>query len=74
MIEMQRPEIKCVEVDVDTYYARFEVKPLENYNLDPEDYFVEKHQIDKRTNEMLGQKNKTKKLTRKPNVNNMYKI
>ena len=29
MIEMQRPEIKCVEVDVDTYYARFEVKPLE---------------------------------------------
>lgn len=29
MIEMQRPEIKCVEVDVDTYYARFEVQPLE---------------------------------------------
>ncbi len=29
MIEMQRPEIKCVEVDVDTYYARFEVEPLE---------------------------------------------
>lgn len=29
MIEMQRPEIKCVEVDVDTYYARFEIKPLE---------------------------------------------
>ncbi|MCX8074223.1 MAG: DNA-directed RNA polymerase subunit alpha [Clostridia bacterium] len=29
MIEMQRPDIKCVEVDVDTYYARFEVGPLE---------------------------------------------
>jgi DNA-directed RNA polymerase subunit alpha len=29
MIEMQRPEIKCVEVDVNTYYARFEVEPLE---------------------------------------------
>lgn len=29
MIEMQRPEIKCVELDVDTYYARFEVEPLE---------------------------------------------
>ena len=29
MIEMQRPEIKCVEVNVDTYYARFEVQPLE---------------------------------------------
>lgn len=29
MIEMQRPEIKCVDVDVDTYYARFDVQPLE---------------------------------------------
>ncbi len=29
MIEMQRPEIKCVEVNVDTYYARFQVGPLE---------------------------------------------
>ena len=29
MIEMQRPEIKCVEVNADTYYARFEVEPLE---------------------------------------------
>lgn len=29
MVEMQRPEIKCVDVDVDTYYARFEVQPLE---------------------------------------------
>ena len=29
MIKMERPEIKCVEVDVDTYYARFEVEPLE---------------------------------------------
>ena len=29
MIEMERPEIKCVEVDVDTYYARFEIEPLE---------------------------------------------
>lgn len=29
MIEMQRPEIKCVEVDVDTFYAKFEVEPLE---------------------------------------------
>lgn len=29
MLEMERPEIKCVEVDVDTYYARFEVEPLE---------------------------------------------
>lgn len=29
MIEMQRPEIKCVEVNVDTFYARFEVEPLE---------------------------------------------
>ncbi len=29
MIEMQRPEIKCVELDVDTYYAKFEVEPLE---------------------------------------------
>ena len=29
MIEMQRPEIKCVDVDVNTYYARFDVEPLE---------------------------------------------
>ena len=29
MIEMQRPEIKCVTVDADTFYARFEVEPLE---------------------------------------------
>lgn len=29
MIEMQRPEIKCVKVDVDTYYAKFEAEPLE---------------------------------------------
>lgn len=29
MIEMQRSEIKCVKVDVDTYYAKFEVEPLE---------------------------------------------
>lgn len=29
MIEMERPEIKCVEVDVDSFYARFEVEPLE---------------------------------------------
>lgn len=29
MIQMQRPDIKCVEVDVDTYYAKFEVGPLE---------------------------------------------
>lgn len=29
MIEMQRPEIKCVEVDADTYFARFKVGPLE---------------------------------------------
>ncbi len=29
MIEMQRPDIKCVELDVDTYYAKFEVEPLE---------------------------------------------
>jgi DNA-directed RNA polymerase subunit alpha len=29
MIEMQRPEIKCVDVDADTFYARFEVEPLE---------------------------------------------
>lgn len=29
MIEMQRPEIKCIDVDVDTFYARFEVQPLE---------------------------------------------
>ena len=29
MIEMQRPEITCVEVDADTYFARFKVGPLE---------------------------------------------
>ena len=29
MVEMQRPEIKCVEVNADTYYARFEAQPLE---------------------------------------------
>lgn len=29
MIEMQRPNITCVEVDANTYYARFEVEPLE---------------------------------------------
>ena len=29
MIEMQRPEIECLEVDADTYYARFKVGPLE---------------------------------------------
>ncbi len=29
MLEMERPEIKCVEVDADTYYAKFEVEPLE---------------------------------------------
>ena len=29
MIQMQRPEIKCVELNVDTFYAKFEVEPLE---------------------------------------------
>ena len=29
MIQMQRPEIKCVDVNADTFYARFEVEPLE---------------------------------------------
>ena len=29
MLEMKRPEINCVEIDVDTYYARFIVEPLE---------------------------------------------
>ena len=29
MVEMKRPNINCVEIDVDTYYARFEVEPLE---------------------------------------------
>ena len=29
MLEMKRPEIECVEVDVDTYYAKFTVEPLE---------------------------------------------
>lgn len=29
MVEMQRPDIKCVELDVDTYYAKFQVEPLE---------------------------------------------
>ena len=29
MLEMKRPEIKCVEIDVDTYYAKFVVEPLE---------------------------------------------
>lgn len=29
MLEMERPEIKCVELDPNTYYAKFEVEPLE---------------------------------------------
>lgn len=29
MLEMKRPEIVCVKIDVDTYYAKFEVDPLE---------------------------------------------
>lgn len=29
MLEMKRPEIKCIAVDADTYYAKFEVEPLE---------------------------------------------
>lgn len=29
MLEMKRPEIKCVEIDANTYYARFEIEPLE---------------------------------------------
>ena len=29
MLEMKRPDIKCVEIDVDTYYAKFVVEPLE---------------------------------------------
>ena len=29
MLEMKRPEINCVEIDVDTYYAKFTVEPLE---------------------------------------------
>ena len=29
MLEMKRPEINCVEIDVDTYYAKFVVEPLE---------------------------------------------
>ncbi len=29
MLEMERPEIKCVELNPDTYYAKFEVGPLE---------------------------------------------
>ena len=29
MLEMKRPQINCVEIDVDTYYAKFVVEPLE---------------------------------------------
>lgn len=29
MLEMKRPEIKCISIDADTYYARFEIEPLE---------------------------------------------
>lgn len=29
MLEMKRPEIKCISIDADTYYAKFEVEPLE---------------------------------------------
>lgn len=29
MLEMKRPEVNCVKVDVDTYYAKFEAEPLE---------------------------------------------
>ena len=29
MLEMKRPTINCVAIDVDTYYARFEIEPLE---------------------------------------------
>ncbi|MDD2628237.1 MAG: DNA-directed RNA polymerase subunit alpha [Clostridia bacterium] len=29
MVEMKRPNINCVEIDVDTYYAKFEIDPLE---------------------------------------------
>jgi len=29
MLEMKRPEINCVEINADTYYAKFEAEPLE---------------------------------------------
>ncbi|MEG1008738.1 MAG: DNA-directed RNA polymerase subunit alpha [Clostridia bacterium] len=29
MIEMQRPQIKCIDSDLDTNYAKFQVEPLE---------------------------------------------
>lgn len=29
MLEMKRPEINCVAIDADTYYAKFEAEPLE---------------------------------------------
>ncbi|MBR5227567.1 MAG: DNA-directed RNA polymerase subunit alpha [Clostridia bacterium] len=29
MLEMKRPEVNCVEINADTYYAKFEAEPLE---------------------------------------------
>lgn len=48
------------------------VLPINNYNLDSKDYFIENYQIEKRCREMT--KSKPKKLTRKKNESNTYKI
>ena len=45
---------------------------INSYNLDSVDYFIEKYQIEKRVREMT--KDKPKKLIRKKNTNNLYKI
>lgn len=49
-----------------------DVLPIEKHNLDSEDYFIENYQIEKRTREMT--KSTPKKLTRKINTSNTYKI
>ena len=49
-----------------------DVLPINTYNLNSEDYFIESYQIEKRAREMT--KAEPKKLVRKNNRNNLYKI
>ena len=48
------------EEKINTY---IDIKPIENYNIDTSDYFIEKYLIDKRVEQMTQGKKKVKKKT-----------
>lgn len=69
-IEILKKDKTQINASNQTKYKN--VLPIDNYNLNSEDYFIENYQIEKRTREMI--KNSPKKLTRKKNESNTYKI